>query len=117
MRSQGCQRRFRSRHVDTLELVPTSYLPARGLVDSLDTRVDDPSTRRAVRRGDHFPLPGLVGDVVANLKLHRQDAAPGRRCWLALLPARTWPSHSTGPRERVDVTLAASLFARWDQHY
>src|SRR6266478_615842 len=51
----------------------------------IDTRVDDPSARCAVRRGDHFPLPSLVNKPVANLKFHRQDAAPVRRCWLALL--------------------------------
>jgi hypothetical protein len=75
----------RALHADAFESVPTSYLPTGGLVDSLDARVDDPSARCAVRRGDDFPLPRLVNEPVANLKLRRQDAAPGRRCWFALL--------------------------------
>ena len=69
-------------HADALESVPISYLPTRGLVDSLDARVDDPSLRRAVRLPDDFPLAGLVGDAVADLKLYRQD---GGLCGFALL--------------------------------
>jgi len=85
MRSQGCQRRAsfirvsrgRSPHADALGRVPTSYLPTGGLVDSLDAGVDDPSLRRAVRRGDHFPLPPLVGETVANPKINREDLVVG----------------------------------------
>jgi len=51
---------------DTLGRVPTPYLPTSGLVDSLDASVEDPSPRRAVRRGGHLPLPPLVSEAVAN---------------------------------------------------
>ena len=87
MRSQGARggRRPRLRHVDALERVPIPNLPTVGLADSLDPRVDDLSARCAVRRGDHFPLSSLVDKTIANLKLRRQDAAPGWRCRIALL--------------------------------
>src|SRR5262249_20630587 len=60
----------RALHTDALGRVPTSYLPTGGLVDSLDAGVDDPTLRRAVRRGDHFPFPPLVGETVANAEFH-----------------------------------------------
>src|SRR5215510_1315559 len=89
--------RARSRHADTLGRVPTSYLPTSGLVDSLDARVDDPSLRRAVRRGDHFPLPSLVGETVANPKLDWEDLGVARCLRLVLLGGAR-PGHA-----RLDV--------------
>src|SRR2546425_6000747 len=76
-------------HADALGSVPTSYLPTGGLVDFLDARVHDPSARRAVRRGDHFPLPRLVREAIADLKLPWKDLAGSRGCWLPLL-LRAW---------------------------
>src|SRR5438552_6239555 len=52
---------WRPPHADALERVPTSYLPTGRLVDSLDTRVDDPSLRRGIWRADDLPVAGLVG--------------------------------------------------------
>ena len=68
----------RPHYADPLESVPTAYFPTGGLVDSLDARVDDPSARCAVRRGDDFPLAGFVGEAVANQKLHWEDLVVGR---------------------------------------
>jgi len=78
-------------HADPLGDVPTSYLPTGGLVDSLDARVGDPSARCAVRRGYDFPLASLVGEAIADLKLHREDLGGGL-CRFALLLG-AWFSH------------------------
>ena len=42
---------------------PGPNLADIGLADLLDTRVDDPSARCAVWRGDHFPLPKDAVDL------------------------------------------------------
>src|SRR5262249_41699240 len=80
-------------HADALAPVPPSYPPTGGLVDSLAASVDDPSPRRAVRRGDHFPLPPLVGEAGANPKFPRGGLVFG--CWFffALL-WRARPCHA-----------------------
>src|SRR4029453_16461106 len=72
-------------YADALGVVPTSYLPAGGLVDSLDTCVAEPSARCAIWRRDDFPLAGLVGEAVANPKLHREDLRVARCLRLVLL--------------------------------
>src|SRR2546428_4621844 len=61
------------------------------------------AARRHVRPADDLPLAGLVGEPVADLKLHREDAACGRRRWLGLLlgswPSRPWWTCRTSPSE------------------
>jgi len=64
-----------SSDANALEGVPTSHLRASGLVDLLDTRVDDLSARGGVWPTDDFPRASLVRESVADLELHRQDAA------------------------------------------
>src|SRR3989442_502025 len=83
-------------HADALGSVPTSYLPTGGLVDFLDARVHDPSARRAVRRGDHFPLPRLVRETIADLKLPWKDLAC-TWCFLLSLLFRAGSSHLRCP--------------------
>ena len=68
----------RSPHTDALGSVPISNLPTVGLADSLDARVNDPSASCAVRRGDDFAVARLVGEAVADSKLHREDLGVGR---------------------------------------
>src|SRR5215467_287461 len=75
----------RASHANRLECVPASYLPTVGLADSLDTCVDHPPTRRAVRRGDNLPLSCLVAEAVANLKIRGEDLGIGCCLWFALL--------------------------------
>jgi len=65
---------------NTLECVPASDLPTVGLADSLDTCMDHPPARRAIWRSDDLPLTGLVGEMVANLKLRRENLGVVR-CW------------------------------------
>src|SRR5262245_932103 len=69
-----------------LECVPANDLPTVSLADSLDTCVDHPPARRAVRRGDNLPLSCLVGEAVANLKVRREDLGIGCCLRVALLP-------------------------------
>src|SRR3989442_11756046 len=90
-------------HTDALGLVPTSYLPTGGFVHSLDARVDDPSARRPVRRGDHFPLPGLVGDASQGVRyLLLGEFGP-----LHLVPFfRSGPPKSARPKQRKSPSTA-----------
>jgi len=50
-----------------------------GLPDSLDANASGLPTCRRICLADDFPLAGLVGEAVADLKLHREDAALGWR--------------------------------------
>jgi hypothetical protein len=79
-------------HADALESVPIAYLPTGGLVDSLNACVDDPSACCRVRLTDHLQLADLVGEPVADLKLHRKDFGGGL-CGFALLFG-AWLSHT-----------------------
>jgi hypothetical protein len=72
---------------DALGSVPIPNLPTVGLVDSLDTCVDDSSARCAVRRGDDFPFARLVGEAVADPKLHRENLGVAHPLRFALLGA------------------------------
>src|SRR5882724_5160408 len=54
------------------------------LADSLDAHARVFPAGGRVGSTDALPLSGLVDEPVAGLKLHRQDAAPCRRCRLAL---------------------------------
>src|SRR5262245_33742823 len=77
--------RGRPFHADALGSIPTSYLPSGRLVDSLDAGVYHPSAHCAVRRGDDFPVAGLVRETIANLKLHGKDLGGSWCCWCTLL--------------------------------
>jgi hypothetical protein len=72
-------------HADPLGSVPTAYFPAGRLGDSLDPRVNDPSACGCVRLPDDFPLAGLVGEAIANPKLHRKDLGVARCLRLVFL--------------------------------
>ena len=55
-----------------------------------------PSGRR-VRSADDLLLAGLIGEAIADPKLHRQDLADGRHCRLALCLG---PTAQCGGRQR-----------------
>src|SRR6266581_8359706 len=75
----------RALHADPLVRAPGPELGGGGIADPLDadTRVLPPGRR--VGPGDDLPLAGLVGEAIADLKLHRQDPAGGSGRRLALL--------------------------------
>jgi len=91
MRSQGARgwRRCRSRsclgvrfavsralHADALVSNPRPILPSLpngGLIDSPDARVDTFAACGRVRPPGDFPLAGIAGESVADLKVHRKD--------------------------------------------
>jgi hypothetical protein len=50
-----------------------------GLANSLDANARGLATCRRIRTADDLPLAGLNDQAVAGLKLHREDAALGRR--------------------------------------
>src|SRR6266566_3965334 len=90
----------RALHADALVRAPDPDLGATGLAHPLNADAGVLPAGRRVRSAHHFPVAGLVGESVADLKLHRQDATLGGRCWLALLLGSR-PSHSTlSPRMR-----------------
>jgi hypothetical protein len=67
----------RALHADPLVRAPRPDLGGVGLSDLLDARVD---VLPAVRReADDLPLAGLIGEAVAELKVHREDTRLGRR--------------------------------------
>src|SRR4029450_7670018 len=74
-------------HADTLGSIPTSYLPTGRLVDSLAARVYHPPAHCAVRRGDDFPVAGLVRETIADLKLRWKDLDGG---WGLSVPPLFW---------------------------
>src|SRR5207249_11566296 len=83
-------------HADALVSVPTSYFPTSRLVDSLDARVDDPSARCAIWRGDDFPLPARVGPTIAD-----PEAPLGGSYCRPLIPVRaSWRGGSTQSPDR-----------------
>jgi hypothetical protein len=56
---------------------PDSDLDAAGLAHPLNAGAGVLPTGRRVRSAHHFPVAGLVGESVADLKLDRQDATLG----------------------------------------
>ena len=55
------------------------------LVNLVDASVNVFPGVRRVQSTDDFPLGGLVSEAVADLEFHREHAALGGRCRLALL--------------------------------
>ena len=68
----------RSFHADALVGTPASHFNVGGLINPPDASVGDLASRSRVRVSDDLPLPRLVRETVADLKLHRQDTACGR---------------------------------------
>jgi hypothetical protein len=83
---EGGRRRRRScsLHVDSLVRAPRSYRGNGWLANPVDANAGVLPACCRVRLADDFPLPGLVDEAVTDPKLHRQDAARGRRCGLTL---------------------------------
>jgi hypothetical protein len=76
-----------------------------GLPDSLDANASGLPTCRRIWLADDFPLAGLVGEAVADLKLHREDAAFG---WRRLADVNYWAAGGSvqrGESEQVGISL------------
>src|SRR5712691_7693214 len=106
----------RTPHGDALVRGPGPYCGDGWIADPLDASMGGLAAHRRVRSVDDLPLAGLVGEAIADLKLHRQDLAASRRCRLALLlgpcaalshGSRTrWRGRRDGP-VRADRTACA----------
>src|SRR6266446_2459327 len=106
----------RTPHGDALVRAPGPYCGDGWIADPLDASMGGLAAHRRVRSVDDLPLAGLVGEAIADLKLHRQDLAASRRCRLALLlgpcaalshGSRTrWRGRRDGP-VRADRTACA----------
>src|SRR5262249_47411178 len=83
-------------HADVLVRAPGPHLGDVGLVDAPDADMRDLPHVRRIRVADHLILTGLIGETVADLKLHREDLGIGR-CLRCALLLRTWLSHPRLP--------------------
>ena len=81
-----------------------------GVFDSLDAKVDVFPHLRRVRAPDNFVHAGLIGQPIADLKLHREHMGSGRRGGVGLLH---WPlfghARECSPKLKHPVVAGATL--------
>ena len=78
MRFIACPPRPYALHPDAFVRAPDPDLRDIGLADPPNANAGVLPGVRRVRSADDFPFAGLVGEAVADLKLHREDTSGAR---------------------------------------